>query len=68
MNQKYKDENILTNFEYLSLDLSTIPDTLVTITDEELRTYYDNHQDEFKQEEAVKFRYLVFPDVPTAED
>ena len=66
--QKYKDDNILTNFEYLSLDLSTIPDTLVTITDEELRTYYDNHQDEFKQEEAVKFRYLVFPDVPTAED
>jgi parvulin-like peptidyl-prolyl isomerase len=66
--QKYKDDNIYANFEYLLLDLNTIPDSLVEITDEELRIYYDNHQDEFKQEEAVKFRYIVFPDVPTAED
>ena len=66
--QKYKDDNILANFEYLSLNLNTIPDTLVTITDEELRAYYDDHQDEFKQEEAVRFRYVIFSDAPTAED
>ena len=66
--QKYKDDNIFTNFDYISLDLNSIPDSLVNITDEELRAYYDNHLNEFKQEEAVRFRYVFYSDAPTAED
>ena len=66
--QKYKDDNIFANFNFISLDLNSISDSLVNITDEELRAYYDNHLDEFKQEEAVRFRYVIFSDAPTAED
>ncbi|MBL7127600.1 MAG: SurA N-terminal domain-containing protein [Ignavibacteria bacterium] len=67
--QKYKDDNIIANFDFISLSLNSITDTSINnVSDEELRKYYDEHLDEFKQEEAVRFRYVIFSDAPTAED
>jgi peptidyl-prolyl cis-trans isomerase D len=67
--QKYKDDNIKANFSYLLVDLSSLTDTnLYTVSDQEMRKYYDEHKDEFKQEEAAKFKYVVFNDQPNADD
>jgi len=67
--QKYQDENMKVGFSYMLLDPNTIMDTnLFQVSNEEMKKYYDEHKDEFKQEEAVKFRYLVFPDIATADD
>lgn len=67
--QKYKDENIKAGYSYVLLDPNTIVDTnLFQVTNDEMKAYYEEHKDDFKQEEAVKFKYLVFPDVATAED
>ena len=67
--QKYKDENIKANFNYILLDVNAVTDSnLYAVTDQDMKKYYDEHKDDFKQEEATKFKYVVFPDVPTLDD
>ena len=67
--QKYKDDNLKAGFSYILLDPNTILDTnLLQVSNEEMKKYYDENKDEFKQEEAVKFKYLVFSDAATADD
>ncbi|MCX6164796.1 MAG: peptidylprolyl isomerase, partial [Ignavibacteriae bacterium] len=67
--QKYKDDNIKAGFSYLLLDPNMVMDTNVfQVSDEEMKKYYDEHKDDFKQEDAVRFKYLVFPDMATADD
>ncbi len=67
--QKYKDDNIKASFNFAFLDVNTVTDTnLFTPNEAELKAYYNDHKDEFKQEEAVKFKYVLFSDSPTAED
>jgi parvulin-like peptidyl-prolyl isomerase len=67
--QKYKDENINFNFDYILLDVNTITDTIYNVvTENELKDYFDKHKDDFRQEEAVKFKYVTFSDSPTLED
>ncbi|MCE1165621.1 MAG: peptidylprolyl isomerase, partial [Bacteroidetes bacterium] len=66
---KYKDENIKAAFNYAFLDANTVTDTnLFTPKEDELKAYYNDHKDEFKQDEAAKFKYVLFSDAPTAED
>ncbi len=67
--EKYKDENMRANISYALLDLNTVTDSSqFAVTDSELKSYYDKHKDEFKQEEAVKLKYVQFLDLPSAED
>lgn len=67
--QKYKDDKIFANISYTGLDMSMIADTnLNNPSEAELKKYYDDHKDEFKVDESVKFKYVVFSDAATAED
>ncbi len=67
--QKYKDDNIKANFNYAFLDINTVTDTMAfQVSDEDMKDYFNKHKDEFKQEEAVKFKYVVFSDAPTIDD
>lgn len=67
--QKYKDDKIIANISYTGLDVSMITDTSMNNpSDDELRKYYDAHKEDFKVDESVKFKYVVFPDAATAED
>jgi peptidylprolyl isomerase/peptidyl-prolyl cis-trans isomerase D len=40
----------------------------VQITDEDLKNYYNSHKDDFKRDESVKLKYILFSDAPVAED
>lgn len=67
--QKYKDENLKAGISYILLDPNSVMDTnLFQVSNEEMKKYYDEHKDDFKQEESIKFKYLIFPDIATAED
>lgn len=67
--QRYKDENLKVGFSYILLDPNSITDTnMFQISNEEMKKYYDDNKDEFKQDEAVRFKYLIFPDMATADD
>lgn len=67
--QKYKDDNIKASFKYAFLDINSVTDTTqFLVSDDEMKSYYNEHKDEFKQEEAVKFKYVVFSDAATIDD
>jgi peptidyl-prolyl cis-trans isomerase D len=47
---------------------NTINDSLVTVTDEKLRNYYDQYKQNYKQEESRDLEYVVFEVKPSAKD
>lgn len=67
--QKYKDDKITANISYTGLEMNMVTDTNTNnATDDELRKYYDAHKEDFKVDESVKFKYVVFSDAATADD
>lgn len=66
--QKFKDDNIFAAFNYVLFDIQTIPDQQITMSDQELRKYYDEHKEDFKIDETAKMKYVLFSDAPTLED
>jgi len=67
--QKYKDDKLTANISFTGLEQSMVTDTsLNTPSNEELKKYYDEHKEDFKVDESVKFKYVVFTDAATAED
>lgn len=54
-------QNQKANIQYVQLPYSSIPDSAVSVTDKEMRSYYDKHKEEYKQEESRKIEYVNFP-------
>jgi peptidyl-prolyl cis-trans isomerase D len=66
---KYKDDNIKASFKYAFLDLNSVTDSnQYQVSEEEMKSYFNEHKDEFKQDAAVKFKYIIFSDAATLED
>ncbi len=61
-----KDKSV--NFDYVALNLSTVADSQVVVTESDLKTYYENHQEDYKQEKTYKIDYITFPVNPSAAD
>lgn len=66
--QKYTDDNINAKFNYTFLDVNKIPDQQVTVTDDDLKAYFDKHKEDYRSDESAKLKYVVFSDAPTADD
>ncbi len=61
-------KNKSANIQYVSLPYSSMPDSAVTVTDKELKAYYDAHQDDYKQAATRTINYVVFPVTASNED
>lgn len=66
--QKYKDDNISASFDYVFLDAQTVQDNMVQVSEEDMKNYYEKHQDDFRTDEMAKLKYILFSDNPTADD
>jgi peptidyl-prolyl cis-trans isomerase D len=65
----YEAKNKLANFQYVALDYASIPDSKVTITNDDYQSYYDEHKTEFKNtQETRTFDYISFNASPSKED
>jgi peptidyl-prolyl cis-trans isomerase D len=65
----YENKNKLVNFKYTGLDYASIADDKVTLTDDDYKSYYDEHKNEFKnKEETRSFDYVVFDASPSKDD
>ena len=53
-------KNHQVNVQYLQLPYSSMPDSAVSVTDKELRDYYNKHQEDYKQDESRTIEYIVF--------
>jgi len=56
------------DFNYVVKNYNLIPDSTITVTESEIKEYYNNHQDLFKQTESRKIDYVPFAIEPSTED
>ncbi|MGY3213685.1 peptidylprolyl isomerase [Mucilaginibacter sp. HD30] len=65
----YEAKNKLANFKYALLNYQTIQDSKVTLTDADYSSYYDEHKNEFKnQQETRSIEYVSFNGGPSKAD
>jgi len=65
----YEAKNKLSNFKYATLDYASIPDNKVTLTDDDYKSYYDEHLSEFDNKQELRsFDYVSFNAAPSKED
>ncbi|HEX8675868.1 MAG TPA: peptidylprolyl isomerase [Segetibacter sp.] len=63
------DQNAVARFSYVSVPYTTVNDSSVKVTDDDIKTYINKHKESFKQDEAVRsVSYVVFNASPSAQD
>jgi peptidyl-prolyl cis-trans isomerase D len=66
--QAYIRNNSFADIAYIRFPYAEVSDSAVTVSEEDLRTYYNNHQDEYQREESYRFEFVSFDKTPTSED
>jgi peptidyl-prolyl cis-trans isomerase D len=56
------------SFNYIALNNQSVADSQVVVTDKELRDFYKNNQDLYKQEKSRRIEYITFPVTPSKQD
>ncbi len=64
----YKERNYLVDFNYLAKRYSEVSDSSISISDNDLRAYYKEHKNDFKQEASRDIAYVTFDVVPSVND
>ena len=63
-----KDKISFANISYTGVAYTEISDSTIKVSDAEIEKYVKNHKGLFKQEEGRKISYIVFSQLPNAED
>jgi peptidyl-prolyl cis-trans isomerase D len=67
--QRFEDRSIAMDAEYVLFDPNVfIPDSAVQISDDDLKKYYNAHQEDYKVRAARKLKYVFFSLAPSQED
>jgi len=64
----YHLENDNVNIQYVQIPFDVIPDSLIEITDAEIKKYIQEHETEFKRDETRNIQYVAFDESPTEDD
>jgi peptidyl-prolyl cis-trans isomerase D len=62
------DANEIAAINYVNVPYSSIADSSIKISDEEINDYVSKHKEQYKQEETRSIAYVVFNAAPTAAD
>jgi peptidyl-prolyl cis-trans isomerase D len=66
--QKFIDEKSKADVNYVLFDIRTIPDSTITISDQEIQKMYDQIKGYFEQKAKRKIKYVSFKLVPSSQD
>jgi parvulin-like peptidyl-prolyl isomerase len=66
--RKFREQNIFINAKYVLFPTQLAPDSMLNISDEDLREYYQNNSDEFTIDEQRKLRFVLFRNQPSKTD
>ena len=67
--RKFMDQNIYVNdAEYSSISLSIFPDSIIQVTDEDLRKYYEENIEKYKENPKRKLKFVLFGNQPSKKD
>jgi len=56
------------DFEFVIRNINTIPDSLIEVKNSDIKKYYDEHQNEYKQEASRNIEYITFDVTPSEAD
>ncbi len=56
------------NFSYTVAPYSSISDSLISISNSDLKDYYNHHKNDYKQSASRDLEYVVFPILPSDDD
>ena len=62
------DNNLKMSADYALIDKSSIADDEITITDNDLRTYYNDHKEDYKTQPQRKIKYVLLRKDPAKAD
>ncbi len=66
--RKFIDENTHIKAKYALIRYSSFPDSSISVSESEMKNYYDENQDKYKVEAQRKLKYVIFPTTPSADD
>ncbi len=66
LDKKYQSE--IRSVSYVQIPFSSIPDSLVTVTDEDLKNYIKENSQQYQQDASREVEYVVFNVAPSDED
>jgi peptidyl-prolyl cis-trans isomerase D len=67
--QRYEEANTKLDLNYLIVHYSSIPDSTVTVSDEQLRDYYNRNKKLFKQDmPTAALEFVSFPVIASSQD
>ncbi len=66
--RNYKVMNSRVNFTYAMLPYTEIADSTIQVSEEELKKYYNENKNKFKQTEGRVLEYVMWEFIPTAGD
>jgi peptidyl-prolyl cis-trans isomerase D len=64
----YHMQNDVVEIKYLYIPYYSVSDTTVTLTDADLKAYYNKNKEKFKAENTRDLKYVTFPVLPSADD
>ncbi len=56
------------DFNFVIQNINTVPDSLINVKNSDIKEYYANHQNEYKQEATRSMEYVTFDVVPSEDD
>ena len=69
LKKSIEENNMLANVDFVVAPNTYYPmDTTITITSADIKKFYNNHKDSFRQEASREIEYAVFEVVPSGED
>ena len=66
--QLYKERVNVVDFDYTSKKYASVPDSTISVTDNELQDYYESHKNDYEQKESRDIAYVTLNVVPSEED
>ena len=64
----HRRQNTSASARYVSLRYAQVPDDSVSVSESDLRSYYDNNKEDFKRERTATLKYATTSKEATAED
>ncbi len=64
----YKERVNVVDFDYTSKKYNSVSDSTVSVTENELKEYYDSHKNDYEQKESRDIAYVTLNIVPSEED
>jgi len=63
-----KEEKTTISFQYAYIPFNIIADSTISVSEDEMEDYYDDHLGDFEQEASIELTYAFFPVEPSAND